>query len=399
MLALSLNNGNQIYVSRYPSGNHIPSNDDYMLKKANLQLACMGENHSLLVIDNELYSFGSNLSGQLGLEKNISRTNIPTNTKFYEKYQEKIFLISVGINHSIVVTQVIEKNIPRYGLYSFGYGLHGELCNGSSTYACNIPTKVANYNHKFKTAIVCDHLTIILVDNTIYINGQTMKTQYFTTTPLVLTHTFDDEIKFIDISHRKEHLSLEDKYIIAINKYCDKIYMLSFYVSCWNNVITKNQHVIFNKINNIISIKCAYNDIYILDCYGNLQLYCQTNTTLVSKTLNQKINKNIKKINKICNRYDETLAVLTENNMLYTLDNEQGNIYLKDIKNIYDMPDNKINQRCIWLPLEDDLESGKYVEYRDDRCAIIICACLLSVNTKFLYIDDIYFEIMSYFYD
>jgi alpha-tubulin suppressor-like RCC1 family protein len=81
--------------------------------------------HSVLLEKNtkNVYSFGWNDRGQLGLGDNINRS-IPTLLNF--EFDGNIINISLGEHHSMVLT---DKN----KIYSFGHNSYGQLGHGDNS--------------------------------------------------------------------------------------------------------------------------------------------------------------------------------------------------------------------------------------------------------------------------
>jgi alpha-tubulin suppressor-like RCC1 family protein len=110
----------------------------------------------ILDLNNDVYAFGKNYSGQLGLGDNVDR-NVPTlipNIK--AKY------ISCGDHHTIIID--LNNNV-----YSFGYNEYGQLGLGDNENR-NVPTLIQNL--KAKSVSCGGFQTVILdLDNNIYVCG------------------------------------------------------------------------------------------------------------------------------------------------------------------------------------------------------------------------------------
>ncbi len=95
----------------------------------------VGGSHSLLLtLNGYVYSFGSNLFGQLGLGDNNNR-NIPT---LIPNLNNSISISSNG-SHSLVLTSTGQ-------VYSFGYNAFGQLGLGDND-SRNVPTLIPNLNN------------------------------------------------------------------------------------------------------------------------------------------------------------------------------------------------------------------------------------------------------------
>nr|QBK90262.1 MAG: F-box and regulator of chromosome condensation repeat protein [Pithovirus LCPAC102] len=109
-----------------------------------------GDNHTIIIDENnDLWSFGSNKSGQLGLGDNEDRDK-PKKLQFNYKVKS----VSCGQNHTIIIDENDE-------LWSFGSNKYGQL--GLNDYKNrNIPIKILfNYNVK---SISCGLIHTIIID-------------------------------------------------------------------------------------------------------------------------------------------------------------------------------------------------------------------------------------------
>ncbi|KAH3766686.1 ADPribosylation factor subfamily protein [Pelomyxa schiedti] len=102
-------------------------------KGIKIVLASAGSNHSLAVdSEGRLYSWGCGLAGQLGHADEVS-VRIPKMLTFFSTY--KVREVSCGANHSLVVVEPGQ-------LFSFGDNLHGQLGVGDNE-GRNTPTFVS----------------------------------------------------------------------------------------------------------------------------------------------------------------------------------------------------------------------------------------------------------------
>ena len=102
-----------------------------------------------------LYGCGENKIGQLGTGDNIKKNN-----KFRKIDLDDIIAVVTGQNHTLVLT--------RTGLYGFGYNVNGQLGLGNIKFMYNVPTRI-DINHYDIKSIQCgDDHTIITTQNNIY---------------------------------------------------------------------------------------------------------------------------------------------------------------------------------------------------------------------------------------
>ena len=166
-----LGNGD-MFISSFPrSVNFLKSN--IKIKK----IALGGEHTLALSIDNNLYSWGLNIYGQLGLDS-FTNTNIPIKVIKFKSNDNKELLkneyisdIAAGSHHSLIISNM------NY-MYSCGYSKYGSLgiynSDGSFTSDCSIFTKIDNnFNNKKIKLISCGwyHSGCILENSDIAIWG------------------------------------------------------------------------------------------------------------------------------------------------------------------------------------------------------------------------------------
>ena len=100
-----------------------------------------GGYHSLIIDENnDIYSFGYNKYGQLGLGNNINR-NIPEKIPIIDTNIIKVKAISAGKFHSLIID---ENN----DVYSFGNNKHGQLGLGDNI-SRFIPIKIEGIKARF----------------------------------------------------------------------------------------------------------------------------------------------------------------------------------------------------------------------------------------------------------
>lgn len=118
----------------------------YFNNKQPIRVSAGGHHSLLLTKDGEIYSFGNNTSGQLGLGDNNNR-NIPTLVSAHSFNKKHIVQVSAGYAHSLVLTE--ESTV-----YSFGSGSQGRLGLGDTNNR-NIPTLITtNYFNNLSISYV-----------------------------------------------------------------------------------------------------------------------------------------------------------------------------------------------------------------------------------------------------
>jgi hypothetical protein len=97
---------------------------------------CCGGHHSLLLShDGNVYSFGWNEYGELGLGIQKKNKFTPTLISYFRDNKIEIKQISCGGDHSLVLSKNGE-------VYSFGWGEYGQLGH-NNTVSLNVPRKIA----------------------------------------------------------------------------------------------------------------------------------------------------------------------------------------------------------------------------------------------------------------
>jgi len=127
----------------------------------NVVSSCCGVNHSIVLCDDGLYSFGNNGNGQLGLG-NTTQQLTPTKITFFNG--KNVIGVACGMNHSIVLCDD--------GLYGFGYNQYGELGLGNKNTPVVTPTKMNFFNGKNVLSVFgCAYHSIVLCDDGLYSVG------------------------------------------------------------------------------------------------------------------------------------------------------------------------------------------------------------------------------------
>jgi alpha-tubulin suppressor-like RCC1 family protein len=135
----------------------LPKEVDYF-KKNNIKIKKIecGEYFSLcLSTDGQLYSFGQNSFGQLGLGQITQqlKVNVPMHVNFGNKLIQDIF---AGEDHSACITSEGEG-------YIWGYGVDGRLGNRNKTNV-NIPSKIQIKDQIIKKISCGGHHTAIITE-------------------------------------------------------------------------------------------------------------------------------------------------------------------------------------------------------------------------------------------
>lgn len=124
-----------------------------------------GTRHSLLLTaDRQVYSFGDNPYGQLSLGDNIRR-NIPTLIPANYFNNLSIVQLSAGYNHSLMLTENGE-------VYSCGFGLFSQLGLGDNN-NLNISTLIPELNNIVQLSAGAKHSLILTSEGRVYSFGST----------------------------------------------------------------------------------------------------------------------------------------------------------------------------------------------------------------------------------
>ena len=96
-----------------------PIRNDFFTEKGSIKQIVLGRSHSMILMENgDLYVFGHNYYGQLGLNDNVSR-NRPIRNDFF-KGKGSIKQIVLGWSHSMIL-------MDNGDLYVFGRNYYGQL--------------------------------------------------------------------------------------------------------------------------------------------------------------------------------------------------------------------------------------------------------------------------------
>jgi alpha-tubulin suppressor-like RCC1 family protein len=101
-----------------------------------------GEDSTYIITEeNNLFVFGFNLEGQLGIGDFFNRHE-PTKNNFFNK---NIYLISSGY-HTLIVLFILNKLTKDFKLFGFGYNEKGPIGIGNNINQ-NIPKEVSFFNN------------------------------------------------------------------------------------------------------------------------------------------------------------------------------------------------------------------------------------------------------------
>ncbi len=137
---------------------NIPIRNDFFKEKGSIKQIFLGESHSMILMYNgDLYVFGNNGSGQLGLNDNLCRIDPIRNDFFTDKGSIK--QIALRGAHSMVL-------MNNGDLYVFGYNYYGQLGLNDNVDR-NRPIRNDFFKEKgsIKHIILGGHYSMILMDN------------------------------------------------------------------------------------------------------------------------------------------------------------------------------------------------------------------------------------------
>ena len=134
------------------------------LDDLNVGVVSCGNFHTVIITKNgDLYSFGDNGSNQLGLGNDILHGNVPTLVTIPDSL--KVKAVNCGDAHTVIITE-------NGNIYSFGNNVFGQL-GLDDDYSRNIPTLVTALAGLKAKAVSCgDNSTAIITeDNDLYSFG------------------------------------------------------------------------------------------------------------------------------------------------------------------------------------------------------------------------------------
>ncbi len=135
-----------------------PIRNDFFTDKGSIKQIALGWNHSMILMDNDdLYVFGDNEEGQLGLNDNLNQSRPILNDFFTEKGSIKHIILS-GL-HSMIL-------MDNGDLYVFGYNVNGQLGLNDNVNR-NRPIRNDFFTEKgsIKHIILSIYHSMILMDN------------------------------------------------------------------------------------------------------------------------------------------------------------------------------------------------------------------------------------------
>ena len=164
--SLILTNTGQIYAfgrneyGQLGLGDNIAKNAPTLIPTLNqiVQIAAGGDHSLVLSNTGQIYAFGYNGDGQLGLGNNYHK-NIPT----LIPNLNNMLQISAGLHHSLVLSNTGQ-------IYAFGGNRYGQLGLGNN-YHKNTPTLIPNLNNMIQIAAGGDHSLVLSNTGQIYAFG------------------------------------------------------------------------------------------------------------------------------------------------------------------------------------------------------------------------------------
>ena len=312
----------------------IKININLNLKEEISKIDC-GEYHSSFITNNSnIYIFGKNIFGQLGLN-HLNYVSHPQLIKFEEKI--KISKVSLGGEHTLILS---EQNI----LYSFGLNIFGQLGLGDNSNR-QFPTNVylsLNYGEEIKKISAGAQHSIILTDKNRIFScgfGKNASTGF----------GISDDINIFT------QINFENDIFNNISLISSGVYHSAFLfdqnnkICIWGigDILKYNELTIFNldKIENEIKIKdFKIGDDFIIFLTENGNVYSTGNNNkgqlgIGNYESNIKLNKiNISENIESINVGYEHIIIKTKNNKIYGWgSNEYGQLSQKDFSN-YNLP-------------------------------------------------------------
>jgi hypothetical protein len=160
----------QIFISRYHvvTGPHMVR---FFLDKPSIRLITTGGNHSMALTDDEscarLWVWGANNDAQLGLG-HTDPVNGPVELSFFRERGERIAALYGGYNYSLALTASGE-------LYSWGYNNFGQLGLGHTNQHASAPNHVSFFStHGIKIKEIAtggNHVLLLTEDHRVYCWG------------------------------------------------------------------------------------------------------------------------------------------------------------------------------------------------------------------------------------
>ena len=132
-----------------------------------VNISC-GSSHSIILLSNgDIYSCGSNLNARTGLNKTTGQTLIPTKiTSFNPNLleEEKIIQISTGSTHCGLITNL-------GNIYTFGSNNSGQTGMNTDSNNTTIPTKINIEEKCYQVSCCASHTNVLTINGDIYSCG------------------------------------------------------------------------------------------------------------------------------------------------------------------------------------------------------------------------------------
>ncbi|XP_076042940.1 HECT and RLD domain containing E3 ubiquitin ligase 4 isoform X2 [Oratosquilla oratoria] len=177
LYAWGLNNHGQLGLGQ--QGKHIllPTQVKVVVGCPVVQVAAGGQHSAITTQAGFLLTWGSNKYGQLGVSPEIKATSFrPLLVPNLATYSEAVRYVSCGGNH----TAVLDSNGK---VWTFGHGRYGELGHGSYTSSC-IPRTVLDLVGSKVTQVACGlYHTVVYIPSQVYCFGQGLSGQLGIVTP------------------------------------------------------------------------------------------------------------------------------------------------------------------------------------------------------------------------
>ena len=369
----------------------------------------LGGEHTLLLSEQKnLYSFGLNIFGQLGLGDNINRI-LPTNVDLTLNYGEEIKNISAGAQHSLILTsnnRIFSCGFGKNGSTGFGicddiniftqinfdnldvFNNISKISSGvfHSGFIFDNNTKICiwgigdvlKYNElnvlnfenieeeiKIKDIKIGDDFFIILTENgNIYTSGSNSKGQLG-----IGNYDSNTKLNKVPISENIDNINVGYEHIIAITKN-KKIFgwgSNEYGQLSQNEYSTYNTPTYLKNITNLISINISsggYHNIGIF--HSKLTSSNKNNIIKISSSLENNIQEIIESTNQTKEIKDKISSLTTTNNMLdkklkilFQKQKELGVVPLNDLSSYSRNFNNNFEITLSELDIDENSEIGK----------------------------------------
>lgn len=297
-----------------------------------------GFKHSLILTHNkQVYAFGSNNYGQLGLT-DYYNTVTPTLITGLNTYNHYPVCVITGYNHSLVLT-----NDNR--VYTFGFNHHGQLGIGEDYDTCSIPILISTTeigDNIVQISAIADQSFVLIDTGKIYAFGSNQYGE------LGLPDKRDYHIPTV-IANLNNIISISVglSHSLALTK-DNKLYIFG-----QNSQTVSNANHFAGNGGKLIPkfVYDEYIDDYFIEQQGDDDVYEMNNDTIMAKYSNNKINDSIATNNFIDHRFDDHniiqmatgthhSLILLENGECYALgNNDHGQLGLSDNRYIRETPE------------------------------------------------------------